>query len=366
MRLDAKNPGALRNRSLCHSRLGHHALAVADIRRAIELKPTDGELHHVEGLHFSYWGRDPKAVQDKAEATKRIEKAVSAYGEAIRLGFEPARYNRGVMLRQLGRFQEALREHDAILAATPNDAFALYERAMNRLHLKEFRTAINDLDRILILDAPRVRELRLDAYLTRGKAWGDLGTDDDLKRSEDDLNQAVKLDPNEPDCYRSRGLTRMRRGHATDPAEPETDARAESCRGGIADYRKYLALRPGASDAASILNDLNAAYLKLGRIDEAIDVLGQAIQKEPNPSYYSNRGNIHLLRGDLELAIADFDKAVSLDPKHTRAWALRGQARLRQGRFDQATTDLDRARAGARPIRNAGPAGAGQPGRRAA
>jgi len=343
VRLDPENPGILRNRSLCRSRLGRHADALDDIRRAIALQPASGELHYVDGLHFSNWGRDPKAAQSKAEAIHRIEQAVSAYGEAIRLGFEPARYNRGVMLRQLRRYAEALQDHDAILAVDPNNALALYERAMNHLHLKEFRVAINDLDRVLILDNPRAEELRLDAYRTRGKAWGDLGSEDDLKRSEDDLDRAVELDPNQPDSYRSRGLTRMRRGHASDPAKPETDAQAESCRGGIADYRKYLELRPNAPDVASILNDLNSAYLKLGRIDEAIDVLGQAIQREPRPSYYSNRGNIHMMRGNLEQAVADFDKAVSLDPKHTRAWALRGQCRLRQGRFDQAAKDLDRA-----------------------
>jgi serine/threonine-protein kinase len=49
------------------------------------------------------------------------------------------------------------------------------------------------------------------------------------------------------------------------------------------------------------------------------------------------------MQGRLELAVADFDEAIRLDPSHTRAWALRGQVRLRQGRFDDATKDLDRA-----------------------
>ncbi len=343
VRLDPRNPDILRNRSLCRSRLRRHSEAIDDIVRAIELRPEAGELHFVKGLIFSNWGRDPAANRDRSEVVGRIESSVSAFSEAMRLGHDAARYNHGVMLRQLGRYEEARRVQDELVKNNPNNAYALYERAMNNLHLKNFRVAIDDLDRVLILDTPQAKDLRIDAHHTRGQAWGDLGTQDDLKRSETDLDRAIELDPKNPNFYRSRGLTRMRRGNADDPAKPETEAQADFCRGGIADYRKYLELRPNAPDASSILNDLNGAYVKLGRENEAIAVLDQAIQLQSNPSYYANRGNIHLMRGDLALAVADLDAVVRLDPKHTRAWALRGQIRLRQGQFDQATADFDRA-----------------------
>jgi len=86
VRLDPEHPGILRNRSLCRSRLRRHAEAVDDIRRAIAREPTNGELRYGAGLHFSNWGRDPKAAPgNKAETISRIEAAVSAYGEALRL-----------------------------------------------------------------------------------------------------------------------------------------------------------------------------------------------------------------------------------------------------------------------------------------
>ena len=343
IRLDPENEGALRNRSLCLARLRRYAEALDDIGRAIELEPKDGDLRFVKGLLLSSWGRDPAAARDRDEATRRIDESIVAYGEAVRLGHGSARYNRAVMLRQRGRFPEAIQDHDALLKAAPDDAYARYERAMNRIHLKAFRDAIDDLDRVVILDTPRALSLRSEAYRTRGKVWGDLGTADDLKRSEADLDRAIEMDPKEPDGYRSRGRTRMLRGESADAATPPTDSQAESCRGGIADYRKYLELRPAAPDAPSILNDISTAYQKLGRLDEALEALDQAVQREANPSHYSNRGNFHLKEGDLEKAIADFDAAIRLDPKHTRAWALRGQARMRQGRFDDAGSDLDRA-----------------------
>jgi tetratricopeptide (TPR) repeat protein/serine/threonine protein kinase len=333
LRLDPENPGIVRNRSLCRVRLGRYVELLDDIERAISLNPEDGELQYVKGNYFANWGR-AKAAQ--AEAPGRIEQAISAYQEAVALGYVSARYNRGVLLRQLRRFEDAMQDQNDILEGTPDNALALYERALNLLNLKRFQDAIDDLGRILSLDTLEAQELRVDVYRTRGKAWGDLGA---LELSESELSRAIELAPVEPDGYRSRGLTRMRRGRI----ESGTPENPENWRGAIADYRKYLELRPTALDAASILNDLNEAYLGLGQFDEAIAVLDQAIKLNPKPPFLANRGNVRLMRGELQRAVEDFGEALRLDPKYTRAWALRGQARLRQGQFDDATTDLDRA-----------------------
>jgi tetratricopeptide (TPR) repeat protein len=50
-----------------------------------------------------------------------------------------------------------------------------------------------------------------------------------------------------------------------------------------------------------------------------------------------------LQSGDVQAALDDFNQAIQLDPDHARAWALRGQVRLREGRFDEAAADLRKA-----------------------
>jgi hypothetical protein len=57
---------------------------------------------------------------------------------------------------------------------------------------------------MLVLDRNNPEALR-----TRGKVLGDLGGDF-LTQSEEDLSAAIREEPDEPDGYRCRGLTRFR------------------------------------------------------------------------------------------------------------------------------------------------------------
>jgi tetratricopeptide (TPR) repeat protein len=165
----------------------------------------------------------------------------------------------------------------------------------------------------------------VSALLTRGQVRGDLGKD--LQGSENDLDLVIRLSPELPGGYRARGLTR---------------ARAEKWPGAIEDYRRYLELVPNAPDAESIHNDISAALLYLGKVKEA-EAEFKFIPVVSRPSPLSNRGNLALKKGDVEAAVADFDAAIRKDQGYIRAWALRGQARLRQGRFEEAAKDLDKA-----------------------
>jgi eukaryotic-like serine/threonine-protein kinase len=45
----------------------------------------------------------------------------------------------------------------------------------------------------------------------------------------------------------------------------------------------------------------------------------------------------------LENALADFDQAIKLDPKHYPAWLNRGNVHFQRGRLDQAVTDYSKA-----------------------
>ena len=58
---------------------------------------------------------------------------------------------------------------------------------------------------------------------------------------------------------------------------------------------------------------------------------------------YVNRGNAKLGQGDAVGAIADYDKAISLNPTDAGAYFGRGHAKRTQGNFDEAISDFDKA-----------------------
>jgi tetratricopeptide (TPR) repeat protein len=60
---------------------------------------------------------------------------------------------------------------------------------------------------------------------------------------------------------------------------------------------------------------------------------------------YIDRGNLHLNNGEYDLAVPDFSKAATLDPKDPWALANRGLAYVSQERYATAAKDLDAAEA---------------------
>jgi len=54
---------------------------------------------------------------------------------------------------------------------------------------------------------------------------------------------------------------------------------------------------------------------------------------------YFNRGNERYKKGDLDGAIADFDAALTFDPRWAPAYNMRGSARYNKGDLDSSIAD---------------------------
>lgn len=67
------------------------------------------------------------------------------------------------------------------------------------------------------------------------------------------------------------------------------------------------------------------------------------VNKECAETYY-NRGLAHSKKGEVELAIADYTKAIELKPDYADAYYSRGGAFLRLGEQEKAEADLATAR----------------------
>ena len=63
-----------------------------------------------------------------------------------------------------------------------------------------------------------------------------------------------------------------------------------------------------------------------------------------NPDYWYLRGDAYLeKKGDYDQAIADFSRAIALNPDNAEYWHDRGAAHFRKGDYDRAIADYARA-----------------------
>ena len=112
--------------------------------------------------------------------------------------------------------------------------------------------------------------------------------------------------------------------------------------------RGYVYVKEGKSVSPDNANAGLAAENR-GDYDEAIRLYTKAIEsgdlsRENLPIVYNNRGRLWLLiKGDKDLAIADFNKAIELKPQYTEAYYWRGAIWLNKGDKDLAIADFNKA-----------------------
>ena len=85
-----------------------------------------------------------------------------------------------------------------------------------------------------------------------------------------------------------------------------------------------------------------AANYRAGNLEQAIADYTKAIELDPDFAVaYNTRGFAYANSGDLEQAIADYDKAIELNPDLAVAYTNRGSAYADSGNLEQAIKDYE-------------------------
>ena len=91
-------------------------------------------------------------------------------------------------------------------------------------------------------------------------------------------------------------------------------------------------------------NNRGTDYLEKGQYDLAISDFSKALEVNPHDvlTYY-DRGFAYYKMGQFDLAISDFSKAVEISPRLASAYCNRGNAFCNKGEYDRAILDYSRA-----------------------
>ena len=98
------------------------------------------------------------------------------------------------------------------------------------------------------------------------------------------------------------------------------------------------------SNLSITYNNRGVAWIGKAEVDRAISDFHRAISI--NPQYYgayNNRGVAWNRKGELDLAISDFNQAIDIEPQYSKAYNNRGNAWKAKGELDLAIWDYHQA-----------------------
>ena len=199
----------------------------------------------------------------------------------------------------------------------PNDFLGYMNRAEYRISKKQYVKAIQDSDKAIAINS-NYHPL----YYNRSFAYNGIG---EKQLSIIDLTQVIKMSPNFTSAYLNRGILYGEQGKVSLA---------------ISDFTKVIQLDP-----SNHLGFYNRAlyYKKVKRFSEALADVTSAIQlNEFSPSYFL-RGELHLIKNDVNNAFKDFSRVLTIDPSMASAHTQRGNLWLDKGNFKEALKDYNKA-----------------------
>jgi tetratricopeptide (TPR) repeat protein len=348
--------------------------------KELENKPTD-----LTKIDIGPKPKDAEGFFNRAGArgfNGDMNGAIADLSRAIELDpkSEPAVYRRGAFKLQKGDYDGAITDLSRAIELSPNTADYYSDRGLAKLRKRDNDGAVADFTRAIELDPKNAIAYRNRALAKNIK--------DDADGALADYNRAIELDPKNASAFNNRGNIKKAKGDLDAAIADFTSAiglnsnlavayknrgEAKQVKGDAAGAKEDLKrageldpqLRDEESSAASIDRGIakgnekespastgtvedffNRAGAKkaAGDLDGAIADYDRAIQIDPkDAAIYNNRGLAKQAKGDLDAAIVDFNRAIQLNPKDAVAYSNRGNAKRDKGDLDGAILDYNRA-----------------------
>jgi tetratricopeptide (TPR) repeat protein/predicted aspartyl protease len=242
-------------------------------------------------------------------------------------------------------------------AAAPTSADGYSRRGAARAARGDFTGALADLDQAVKLAPDNADFLRQRAELHMRLRQP--------VRALDDLDSLIKLKSDDVDAHLLRAELRRRLDRGADisadldaaaAAAPKSSDRRlaiadlyetiDDFPHAIAQFDLWIAAHPDDRRKPIALNGRCWARALAGTgLEQALKDCNSALSGMPhNPVFLDSRGLVHLRMGDFAKAIADYDEAIAKNDKAAWSYYGRGLAKLRLGQKDAGEADLAKAK----------------------
>ena len=283
---------------------------------------------------------------------KKYVESQSALSECIRL--EPKNteciYKRALLRSLYIGYGLALEDYNTLAQLLPDNHIVLTARGGVYYSLKRLDEALADFNKAILLKPEYA-----DAYYQRGNFYGSKGDDD---KALADYSQAIRFDPNSRAAYSFRGEIYKRKGDLTNAIADYTnairidpkDAYSMCYRGEIyfqqgkkdlaeVDFKKALELDPSNKVRIDNIKSRESNKKRLDSGSKTSADLSKAIEVDAaNTSAYAN-----MEKNNYDGAIADFSKAIALEPNNAWAYTHRARAYLAKGDLAKSEADYTKA-----------------------
>src|SRR6266496_2931178 len=253
--------------------------------------------------------------------------------------------NRGIEKAKKGDLDGAIADLDRAAELDRKNDAPYYNRAQAKRLKKDTAGAIADYTKAIELGSTNPA-----AYNNRGNARVE---NKDRDGAIADYTRAIELKPDYARAYYNRAVLKKEKGDKAgaaadfkrarqlDPHLVSEESSADPIDHGIAKGNE----KESPASAGTVEDFFNRAGAKkaVGDLDGAIADYDRAIQLDPkDAAIYNNRGLAKQEKGDLDAAIVDFNRAIQLNPKDAVACGNRGSAKRDKGDLDGAILDYNR------------------------
>lgn len=275
--------------------------ALEDIQRAIELEPTRARYYLSRGGVLKVLKKYRESLEDFDKAIELQPKLWTGYSA------------RGRLYQVMKDPQKALSDFKQVIRLAPKEVTGYQDMGRLLWRVKQYRDALRCFE-----EAHKLKPRDTQLLLKKGALNFQINR---VQRAIDDFNEALKIDDEFAAAYERRAFAYVKLGQA---------------QAALRDFEQAIRFNPKLADSHAARGDL---LRKLGRLEDALESYEASLKLAPKALTYNNRGLVYFLQKQDQRALADFNKAMELDPTLAISYASRASLLRVQGKLREALKD---------------------------